>query len=276
MDENPYKVLNVKPNASEAEIKKAYRRLALLHHPDRKTSPEEKEKSAQIFQKVGNAYEILGDKDRRALYDQHGSVAQSTQTRYQDPFMRGFGGFGSFGSFGRGFFNDSERFHTSDFTDPFDLFHQVFRQNLDSDHVDHLSGFTRNRRSQRSSAHASDDFGFGQGIEQIMARHMNMMNMMDNESPFQSNSLNPRNMESSSFQSGGGNYHRSGVSTSTKTTIVNGKRRTITEKIIYNPDGTVERKVETNGDEDFPSIEQNQNRTFIEGERRRGSSRRGG
>jgi molecular chaperone DnaJ len=64
-----YKVLDVPRNASEADIKKAYRRLAMKFHPDRNPGDKEAEES---FKEAKEAYEVLSDEQKRAIYDQHG------------------------------------------------------------------------------------------------------------------------------------------------------------------------------------------------------------
>lgn len=64
-----YKVLDVPKNATEADIKKAYRRLAMKHHPDR--NPDDKS-AEDKFKEAKEAYEVLSDAPRRAIYDQHG------------------------------------------------------------------------------------------------------------------------------------------------------------------------------------------------------------
>jgi len=77
-----YKKLGVNKNASESEIKKAYRKLAQQHHPDTGKGNEAK------FKEVTEAYEVLGDKQKKAQYDQFGSVGgQNTGGG------AGFGGF---------------------------------------------------------------------------------------------------------------------------------------------------------------------------------------
>lgn len=67
-----YEILGVSKNASEDELKKAYRRLAMKYHPDR--NPDDKEAEAK-FKEAKEAYEILTDAQKRAAYDQFGHAA---------------------------------------------------------------------------------------------------------------------------------------------------------------------------------------------------------
>src|SRR6516162_9582829 len=64
-----YKVLDVPRTATEAEIKKSYRRLAMKYHPDR--NPDDKE-AEELFKEAKEACEVLTDPQRRAAYDQYG------------------------------------------------------------------------------------------------------------------------------------------------------------------------------------------------------------
>src|SRR5260221_1366784 len=64
-----YRLLDVPRNASEADIKKAYRRLAMKYHPDRNPGDKSAEES---FKEAKEAYEMLSDASKRAIYDQHG------------------------------------------------------------------------------------------------------------------------------------------------------------------------------------------------------------
>jgi molecular chaperone DnaJ len=80
-----YEVLGVERGVSEAELKKAYRRLAMKHHPDR--NPDDKS-AEEKFKEANAAYEILSDASKRAAYDQYGHAGV-------DPQMGGGGGGGS-------------------------------------------------------------------------------------------------------------------------------------------------------------------------------------
>jgi DnaJ-class molecular chaperone len=64
--ENPYHILGVSPNASSEDIKKAYRVLAMRHHPDRNTH----ENAESRFNAIKWAYELLSDQNKRTQYNQ--------------------------------------------------------------------------------------------------------------------------------------------------------------------------------------------------------------
>jgi molecular chaperone DnaJ len=90
-----YDVLGVARNATDDEIKKSYRKLAMKYHPDR--NPDSKEAEGK-FKEAKEAYEMLSDPQKRAAYDQYGHAGV-------DPNMGGFGGAGAqgFGGFGDAF-----------------------------------------------------------------------------------------------------------------------------------------------------------------------------
>src|SRR6059058_2639664 len=94
-----YEVLSVERTASEEEIKKAYRKLAIKYHPDKNPGDKTAE---ERFKEIGEAYEALSDPQKRAAYDQYGHAAFDSRSR---------GGFG-----GRG----------GGFHDPFDIFREAF------------------------------------------------------------------------------------------------------------------------------------------------------
>ena len=66
-----YSTLGVDKKATQEEIKKAYRKLAMKWHPDR--NPDNKEKAEQKFKNINEAYSILSDEEKRKNYDQFGS-----------------------------------------------------------------------------------------------------------------------------------------------------------------------------------------------------------
>ncbi|ORU90040.1 MAG: molecular chaperone DnaJ [Cycloclasticus sp. symbiont of Poecilosclerida sp. M] len=86
--EDFYKVLEVSRNASDREIKKAYRRLAMKHHPDRNVGDKKAEEKFKVIQE---AFAILSDEQKRAAYDQFGHAGV-------DPSMRSGGGYGQPGA----------------------------------------------------------------------------------------------------------------------------------------------------------------------------------
>lgn len=88
---DPYEILGVAKGASEAEIKKAFRSLAKKHHPDKHAGDKDAQKK---FQEISGAYEIVGDKDKRAKFDA-GEIDAAGNPRGFDPRQGGpFGGGG--------------------------------------------------------------------------------------------------------------------------------------------------------------------------------------
>ena len=91
-----YETLDVARNATDDEIKKAYRKLAMKYHPDRnQDNPSAEEK----FKEVKEAYEMLSDPDKRAAYDQYGHAGVDPNMG-AGGFGGGFGGGSPFGDFG--------------------------------------------------------------------------------------------------------------------------------------------------------------------------------
>jgi len=103
---DPYDVLGVSKKASEAEIKKAFRTLAKRHHPDTHQNDPGKVK---LFQEISSAYDVIGDKEKRAQYDR-GEIDAEGRPKGFDP-GQGFGGFRP-GARGRG---DARGENASDF-----------------------------------------------------------------------------------------------------------------------------------------------------------------
>lgn len=87
-----YEVLGLSKNASEEDIKKAYRKLAMKHHPDRNQG-EDAKKSEDRFKEAKEAYEMLTDPQKRAAYDQYGHAGVDPNMGRGGPGTEGFGGF---------------------------------------------------------------------------------------------------------------------------------------------------------------------------------------
>lgn len=119
MKEDYYKILGIDKSADAAEIKKAYRKMALKYHPDK--NPDDKEAEA-MFKKAAEAYEILSNPDKKARYDQYGHAAfdgaggfsgggmnmDDIFSQFGDIFGGAFGG-GGFSGFGGGFGGGGQR-----------------------------------------------------------------------------------------------------------------------------------------------------------------------
>ena len=78
MGKDYYKILGVSRNATDDDIKKGYRKMALKYHPDKNKDPGAEEK----FKEVAEAFEVLKDKDKRAVYDKYGEEGLKGQPNF--------------------------------------------------------------------------------------------------------------------------------------------------------------------------------------------------
>ena len=113
-----YEVLGVAKNASESDIKKAYRKAAMKYHPDKfaNSSDAEKKDAEEKFKEINEAYEILSDAQKKAAYDQDGHAA----------FENGGAGAGGFGGGFNGFSGNAQGFDFEDLGDIFGSFGSFF------------------------------------------------------------------------------------------------------------------------------------------------------
>ncbi|MSU02466.1 DnaJ C-terminal domain-containing protein [Tissierella pigra] len=88
-----YKILGVDKNASQDEIKKSFRSLAKKYHPD--LNPNDN-KAQEKFKEINEAYEVLGDEEKKRMYDQFGSGYNFSNGQNFDPSQYGFGGSGGY------------------------------------------------------------------------------------------------------------------------------------------------------------------------------------
>ncbi|MDO8620926.1 MAG: J domain-containing protein [Candidatus Levybacteria bacterium] len=121
-DKDYYEILGVSKNATETDIKKAYRKLALQYHPDKNKTKEAEGK----FKEVTKAYEVLSDPQKRETYDQLGHQAFE-QGAGQGPFGGAQGPFGGAGNpFTYTYSTGGDTGDFGGFSDPFEIFEQFF------------------------------------------------------------------------------------------------------------------------------------------------------
>lgn len=125
MGKDYYKILGVDKSASDADLKKAYRKLAIKYHPDKNQSKDAEEK----FKEIGLAYEVLKDPKKRKVYDQFGEAGLQNGGGSGGGGMPDFSQFG--GNFsGPGFSYSSTGFGSNGAFDPFSTFSSVFGDNF--------------------------------------------------------------------------------------------------------------------------------------------------
>lgn len=127
-----YDILGISRDASASQIKKAYRKLAREHHPDA-VAEEDKKQAEKRFKEINEAYQVLGDPEKRKMYDRMGhtgfnAAGGNRAGGRQDPFG-GFGGFGGSQQQGGQWGPFSYTYTSSGGNagvDPFDIFEEVF------------------------------------------------------------------------------------------------------------------------------------------------------
>ncbi|GAX21481.1 DnaJ homolog subfamily B member 6 [Fistulifera solaris] len=253
-DENPYDVLGVSANATEADIKSAYRKAALRYHPDKQTNEQDRQTATEKFAKLSNAYEILSNPELKRQFDIEQQYSQYDHRTFHEPFRR-------------------RHFH-----DPFQVFEQVFREEFgrSSRSAPRGSGmrdsffspdpmFTRgslfddpffsSRSQSRGAQRAGDSSSFfdndpffgASPFAGFFGGRDPFSEMRRMHESFHDGTID-RNQANNGNQSDG--YI---TSTSTFTRMINGKQQTVTERIVRKRDGTiVEHHKETTGDGDFP------------------------
>lgn len=221
-----YKILDVNKSATEAEIKKAYKKLALKYHPDK--NPNNAEEANKKFREISEAYQVLSDEKKRRIYDQYGKEGlighnennYSGHRRRHDPFENDF----IFGGFPFVFRDPEEVFREFFGGGPLDEF---FNPGLSRRH--HQNGNAGSSRHHHRSSHPQN----------VMSPFLSfsLMDDMFSHSFGGINSMNSGFTSLSTFSNGshgGGNVKR----ISTSTSFVNGKKVT-TKKVLENGIETV-------------------------------------
>ncbi|XP_062615204.1 dnaJ homolog subfamily B member 6-like isoform X3 [Saccostrea cucullata] len=197
MELDYYVVLEITKNASETDVKKAYRKLALKWHPDK--NPDNKDEAEKRFKEISEAYEVLSDKEQRAIYDKYGKEGLSGGGGVQDDY---------------------------DFNSPFHHFHPFHHRNPEDVFRDFFGG-----RDPFASFFGRDNpNNFHDSFPGFTRPSMGLFgNNFFGDSGFS-------NFSSTSFSGprGGGNFR----STSTSTKFVNGKK-VVTKKVVENGKETI-------------------------------------
>lgn len=162
-----YKVLGVPKNASQEEIKKAYRKLARKMHPD--LNPNDKD-AHRKFQEINEAHEVLSDPEKRAKYDKYGENWKHAEEfeKAQQQYQRQYQQQGQWSDFFGGGQGGSRTFYTEgDFSDDdfSDFFHSMFG-----------SGFTQ-RKSSRKFKGTDYEAELHLTLRQAMQTHPQTLNV---------------------------------------------------------------------------------------------------
>uniref|UniRef100_A0A3Q1GJI4 DnaJ heat shock protein family (Hsp40) member B6b n=1 Tax=Acanthochromis polyacanthus TaxID=80966 RepID=A0A3Q1GJI4_9TELE len=213
-----YQILGVQKHATQEDIKKAYRKLALKWHPDK--NPDNKDEAEKRFKELSEAYEVLSDENKRNIYDRYGKEGLSGG---------GGGGGGHYDHFGGSTFT---------FRNPEDVFREFFGGRdpfadlfADDPFEDFYGGSRSHQRGAGRSRMSAPLFGFG-----------SFPAFGHSFSGFDSGFLNISFLGFQSFSSfggggGGGMGNFKSISTSTK--FVNGRKIT-TKRIVENGQERVE------------------------------------
>lgn len=166
-----YKILRVDKSASDSEIKQAYRKLAKKYHPDLNQGDE---KASEKLKEINEAYEVLGDKEKRKKYDTFGSGYNFTGGQNFDPSAYGF----DFSNFGNGSYT-----YTTGGTEGFsDFFNMIFggfgggSKSSGKSKRDIFSGFTGRSRKQRERYDTEISISLKEayeGVEKTLALNVN-------------------------------------------------------------------------------------------------------
>ncbi|KAL7571080.1 hypothetical protein ACA910_003792 [Epithemia clementina (nom. ined.)] len=274
VDDDPYTLLGVSRDASTSQIRSAYRKAALQHHPDR-VAPEDKATANVLFAKISNAYELLSDETKRAEFDQQQFNGGAVPNQHEPNHCNNNHNFHDFHHPHHSSHFDNHFRHHFHFHDPFEVFRHVFREEFGGP----SAGFGNSARHQHNPhAHPmmspfmndpffADPFGrgmpsarggsiFSQFDDMFDSMHQSIQNDMMH--PPAGNGSNFSVISSSSTSTTFGGPGGESVTTQTTRRIVNGQEETVTERIVRKADGTVHREVLHNNGNNNARIEQPQ------------------
>lgn len=225
-----YEVLGITKNASDEEVKRAYKKMALTWHPDRNRSRAEE--ATTMFKLVAEAYEILGNAEARRIYDQYGHAGLKGELPRSGFEAGSFANFGFPNSFGTAFGfpagfgpGPGPSFH---FHDPFEIFNSFFGSQNPFGHHFNVAG-------DPFSAHR-------QLHEQMMQQSFGVPDLTSMHHPAGFGSGFPSGFgQVSSFSSSTSTFNSIGpsVSESTQVKSINGKRIQVRTRTVNDGKGNV-------------------------------------
>ncbi|KAF4691737.1 hypothetical protein FOZ60_014887 [Perkinsus olseni] len=221
-----YDVLHVSRRATQAEIKKAYKKQALKWHPDK--NPNNREAAERMFKEVAEAYGVLSDPEKKQIYDTYGKKGLER---------------GNVPTNAASTNNAAGGYHQFDMNDAFSVFEQFFGSRDPWQQFEDL--VNGNLQRAMSSGRGGGGMGmsvfndpfFTQGFgSRSSSRRTNYANIGSSAS-------SGTFARSSTWSSGGNMSSGMSQSTSTTTRTVNGHTVTVTDKQIRHPDGRIQRTV---------------------------------
>jgi DnaJ family protein B protein 6 len=225
-----YETLGVKKSASDQDIKKAYRKLALQWHPDK--NPEKKDEAETKFKQIAEAYEVLSDKEKRISYDRYGENGLNNNGLRNgfkaSDFSSDDGDFRSPFDIFREFFGGRDPFKNV-FNDPFATFHDPFEDFFDGP-------FKKAPTSQRLASYNQN------GVGAFFGSHLNFdpfATKFDCSEIIGDGKKSNGFFSTTSFSSGEPGKAASVRTTSTSTKVVDGKKVT-TKKTVEDGVETIE------------------------------------
>jgi DnaJ homolog subfamily B member 6 len=209
---NYYEILEISRSATQSEIKRAYRRLALKWHPDK--NPNNSAEASEMFQKVSEAYEILSDPSKREIYDNPATSQSESRFHYHSRFRDPTEIFQEFFS---PFFD--ENFHV----------HETLRESENSNFFDffhtHFLNRTSNTDDNAGSSHTHNVYVSNN--KRFLVLVETSILLLDQQSSVSITYENGKKTEKRAFQNNGQHIEETYEDNVLKSRIVNGMQQAL-------------------------------------------------